>query len=270
MKTRAVTGFFFVITMLFSVLMGRYIFSAFYLLLSVFCLREFYRIFRKSGIKPNMQTGLINCVVIYVIFAAYAYQNNFLPHKLVFLLPFSVSAIFIAELFRKSVTPFSNIACTIGGLVYASVPFAFFHALAFIHDSYNFHYPLAFMLLLWGNDTGAYLFGMKFGRRKLFERHSPKKTWEGFAGGIFTSCVVALIISYFYYNDLPWYQWMIMAVLICCFGTVGDLIESMLKRSIHVKDSGEILPGHGGLLDRFDGLLLSAPIVYTYLYLVLL
>jgi len=269
MKTRAVTSFFFVITILFSVFMGRYVFSVFYLLLSAFCLREFYRIFRRSGIKPNMQTGIINCVVIYLIFGSIAYQNIFLYHELIFLLTFSVSAIFIAELFRKSATPFSNIACTIGGIVYVCVPFTFFHALAFVHNIYNFHYPLAFMLLLWGNDTGAYLFGMKFGRHKLFERHSPKKTWEGFAGGVFTSCTVSLIISYFYNNDLPWYQWMVVSVLICCFGTVGDLIESMLKRSIHVKDSGEILPGHGGLLDRFDGLLLSAPVVYTYLYLIL-
>jgi len=269
MKTRAVTSFFFVITILLSVFMGHYVFSAFYLLLSVFCLREFYRIFRKSGMKPNMQSGILNCIVVYIILGLIAYQNSLFYHKLIFLLTLTISALFIQELFRKSETPFGNIALTLGGLVYVCLPFTFFHALAFIQGDFNFHYPLAFMLLLWGNDTGAYLFGIKFGRTKLFEKHSPKKTWEGFFGGVFTSGLVAGIISYFY-KDLPWYHWLIVSVLICVFGTMGDLIESMFKRSIHVKDSGEILPGHGGLLDRFDGLLIAAPIVYTYLYLILI
>ena len=123
------------------------------------------------------------------------------------------------------------------------------------------------MILLWANDTGAYLVGMKFGRNKLFERHSPKKTWEGFIGGIVIGAAAAVIISY-YFKDLPWNQWVSVAILISCFGTLGDLVESMFKRSINVKDSGGILPGHGGLLDRFDGLLIAAPIVYTYLYFI--
>jgi phosphatidate cytidylyltransferase len=268
MKTRAVTSFFFVITILFSVFMGEYVFSAFYLLLCVVCLREFYRMFRKSGIKPNMQIGIINCVVLFVLLGLVAYQNTLFYHKLVFLLTLTVSSLFIRELFRRSETPFNNIALTIGGLVYICLPFTFFHALAFIKGGFNNHFPIAFMLLLWGNDTGAYLFGMKFGRTSLFERHSPKKTWEGFIGGVLTSCAVAVILSFFYL-ELPWYHWIAVSFLICCFGTLGDLIESMFKRSIHVKDSGEILPGHGGLLDRFDGLLLAAPVVYTYLFIVM-
>ena len=121
--------------------------------------------------------------------------------------------------------------------------------------------------MLWANDTGAYLVGVKFGRTKLFERHSPKKTWEGFIGGALISAGVALIISH-YFTELEWQQWVIMAVLISFFGTTGDLIESMFKRSINVKDSGGILPGHGGLLDRFDGLFLAVPVVYAYLYLI--
>ena len=267
MKTRAVTSFFFVIIMLGSVFLGQYVFTAFYLLLSTFCLREFYRLFRHTDIKPNMLGGIINSVIIYSIIALIAYQNSVFFHKLIFLLTFTIFALFIHELFKKSETPFSNISNTLGGLVYACLPFTFFHGMAFVNGAYNFHYPLAFMLLLWGSDTGAYMIGIKFGKHKLFERHSPKKTWEGFAGGLFTSCTVAFIIS-FYYTELAWFDWVIIAVLTCIFGTIGDLIESMFKRSIHVKDSGEILPGHGGLLDRFDGLLLAAPVVYTYLHLI--
>ena len=267
MKTRAVTSVYFVIVMLSSFFLGDYFFSIFYLVLSAFCLREFYRLFRESGIKPNMISGIINSVVIYLILALIAYQNTVFYHKLIFLLTLTITGVFIQELFKKSETPFSDIAYTLAGLVYACLPFSFLHALAFIKGPFNFHYPLGFLLLLWTNDTAAYLVGVTFGRHKLFERHSPKKTWEGFIGGVLISCGVAFLISH-YFKELVWYHWVIIAVLTCFFGTLGDLVESMFKRSINVKDSGEILPGHGGLLDRFDGLLLAAPIVYTYLYLI--
>ena len=147
------------------------------------------------------------------------------------------------------------------------MPFCFFHALAYrTHTGFNYHLPLAFMLMLWANDTGAYLSGRWLGRTKLFERHSPKKTWEGFLGGIFHSAILAFIISH-YYTELPWRTWVSVAIIIGVVGTTGDLVESMFKRSINIKDSGGILPGHGGLLDRFDGLLLACPAVFTYLYL---
>jgi phosphatidate cytidylyltransferase len=267
MRTRAVTGFFFVIVMVGSVMLGHYVFSVFYLLLSLLCLREFYRLLKNNGIKPNIQTGIINGFFIYMIFALIVFGDSVLLHKLLVLLTLTVSAIFIQELFKKSPTPFISISYTLAGLVFVCLPFTFFHAIAFVKNGYNFHYPLAFLLLLWTNDTGAYLTGRKFGRTKLFERHSPKKTWEGFIGGALLSCGVAFILSR-YFDELSWIQWVIEAVLISFFGTLGDLVESMFKRSINVKDSGEILPGHGGLLDRFDGLLLAAPIVYTYLYLI--
>jgi phosphatidate cytidylyltransferase len=154
------------------------------------------------------------------------------------------------------------------GIIFAIIPFTFFYALAYLNGpSANLHYPMGFLLMLWANDTGAYLVGSKLGRNKLFERHSPKKTWEGLIGGIIITALVAYIISR-YFTELSTTQWISIGVLISCFGTIGDLIESMFKRSIDVKDSGGILPGHGGLLDRFDGLLLAAPVVYAYLYFI--
>ena len=267
MKTRAITGFFFVAVMLGSVLFGHYPFGIFYLLLTLLSLNEFYGLIKQSGFKPNVQTGLLNGACIYILFAFIAYQDSQIWHKLLFLLTLTISALFIQELFKKSMAPFTNIAYTLAGLVFVCLPFTFFHALAYIKGGFNFHYPLAFLLLLWANDTGAYLVGVKFGRTKLFERHSPKKTWEGFIGGILITAGVALIINY-YFKDLLWNQWVSVAILISCFGTLGDLIESMFKRSINVKDSGGILPGHGGLLDRFDGLFVAAPVVYTYLYFI--
>jgi phosphatidate cytidylyltransferase len=266
MKVRAITGFFFIIVMIGSVLLGHYVFGAFYLLLSSFCLWEFYGLIKKAGINPNVQTGLLNGLFIYAVFALVTYDMG-AYHKLLFLLPITLSAIFIQELFKKHSAPFTNIAYTYLGLVFTIFPFTFFHALAYVNGSFNFHFPLGFLLMLWANDTGAYLTGRAFGRHKLFERHSPKKTWEGFVGGVLISAGAGLIISH-YYTELTLQQWVSIAVLIGCFGTLGDLVESMFKRSIDVKDSGGILPGHGGLLDRFDGLLMAAPIVYAYLYFI--
>ncbi|MDQ2657301.1 MAG: phosphatidate cytidylyltransferase, partial [Bacteroidota bacterium] len=129
---------------------------------------------------------------------------------------------------------------------------------------YNFEVILGTLLILWASDTGAYFAGTRFGKRKLFERISPKKSWEGFLGG----AVLALIFAYgssVFMHTLLVRQWIIVGVIIIIGGTFGDLIESLLKRSIEIKDSGDSLPGHGGFLDRFDGLLISAPFIAAYL-----
>jgi phosphatidate cytidylyltransferase len=265
MKTRAITGLFFVIVMLASLLTGHYPFGAFYLLLGLFCQFEFYGLIKKSGFQPNYTAGLINGAFIYVAFALTSF--NHAAHPVLFLIPVTLSAVFILELFKKSATPFPNIAFTFLGLLFTIMPFTFFHAMAYVGGDFNFHVPLGFFVMLWANDTGAYLTGRAFGRTKLFERHSPKKTWEGFFGGLVIAAVAGYVLG-IYYTELGWKQWVSIAVLISCFGTLGDLVESMFKRSINVKDSGGILPGHGGLLDRFDGLLIAAPIVYSYLYFV--
>lgn len=267
MRLRAITGFFFIIVMIGSHLLGHYVFGLFYMLLSAFCLWEFYGLVKKAGIKPNIQSGLLNGVLIYAVFALITYSSNTDAKKLLFLLPVTLSAIFIQELFKKSDAPFTNIGYTYLGIIFTIVPFTFFHALAYIGGTFNFHYPLAFFIMLWANDTGAYLVGSKFGRTKLFERHSPKKTWEGLIGGIIIAAIAAYVI-HIYYTEIGLDHLIWMALIISCFGTTGDLIESMFKRSIDVKDSGGILPGHGGLLDRFDGLLIAAPIVYAYLYFI--
>lgn len=265
MKTRTITGIFFIIVMLASLLTGHYPFGVFYLLLGLFCQYEFYGLIRKSGYQPNYVAGLVNGALIYSAFAYITYSHAVQP--ILFLVPVTLSAVFIQELFKKSATPFQNIAFTFLGLLFTIMPFTFFHAMAYVKGDFNFHLPLGFFVMLWSNDTGAYLTGRALGRTKLFERHSPKKTWEGFIGGMAIAAVAGYILS-IYYTELEWKQWVSIAILIAGFGTLGDLVESMFKRSINVKDSGGILPGHGGLLDRFDGLLIAAPIVYTYLYFI--
>lgn len=268
MKTRAITAFFFTIVMLGSIFLGAYTFSGFYLLLSVFALGEFYKLIGTAEVKPHAAVGLTASAVIFLLTASYHFFA--VDTKYLLLLIPLVFSVFLFELYRKDKTPFTNIAFTFTGLFFVTIPFCFYYSLGFLSDwnLYNFHLPLAFLLMLWASDTGAYLFGRKLGAHKLFERHSPKKTWEGFFGGMFTSVLVSFIVSFFF-TEISFLIWAGMAVLIVSFGTLGDLVESMLKRSLNAKDSGNLLPGHGGLLDRFDGLLIAAPIVFAYLYLVL-
>ncbi|WP_411274100.1 phosphatidate cytidylyltransferase [Daejeonella sp.] len=265
MKTRAITGFFFVGVMLASVLLGAYAFTLFFLILSGLCTEEFYRLVTTSEVKPQKRWGLVLVISIFLPLSMYLFQGEPLINLLI-CVPITIMII-VAELYRKYPNPFHNISYTIFGVLFAAVPFCFFYAIAFIDGTYSFHYPLAFLLLLWSSDTGAYLFGVKLGKHRLFERHSPKKSWEGFVGGMVTSMTAAFIIS-MYFDELSLIQWLGMAVIIVTAGTLGDLCESMLKRSLSTKDSGSLLPGHGGLLDRFDGLLLAAPLVFVYLQFV--
>lgn len=268
MKTRTITAFFFTLVMLASIFLGPYTFTAFYLLLSIIALLEFYKLVKMGGIRPHRNIGVSVAALLFLFTAAY----HFLQFELKYLLlgvPL-VFSVFISELYKKNKIPFANISYTYVGFIYITIPFCFFYSLGFLEKglNYNYQFPLAFLLMLWANDTGAYLFGMRFGKRRLFERHSPKKSWEGFFGGLFTSVLVSFILSRYFFQ-LNTGIWVGMAILISCFGTLGDLVESMLKRSLDAKDSGSFLPGHGGFLDRFDGLLIAAPVVYVYLYLFL-
>ncbi|WP_026897416.1 phosphatidate cytidylyltransferase [Daejeonella oryzae] len=262
MKTRAITGFFFVAVMLASVLLGAYAFTLFFLILSVLSVEEFYKLVSTETVKPQKRWGSALAISIYLPLSLYFFKDEPLIYVLI-CVPVII-LIIVAELYRKHLNPFHNIAYTLFGVIYAVLPFCFFYGLAFTDGTYSGNYPLGFLILLWASDTGAYLFGVNFGKHKLFERHSPKKTWEGFFGGMITSAAAALIFS-FYFTELSPLNWIVISVIIVTGGTLGDLSESMLKRSLSAKDSGTMLPGHGGILDRFDGLLLAAPLVFVYL-----
>ncbi len=275
MKTRAITGVLFVIVMAASTLLGPWVFAVFFFLVSLFGLDEFYRIINTAGgnslkgdktgsVQTNRWAGLALSAVLFITLVL-IHLREASSSILLYSIPF-ITLVFWLELFRKQENPFSNIAFTFLGIIFAVLPFLFFFQLGFIEGAYNFQYPLGFLILLWASDTGAYLAGNAFGKTKLFERHSPKKTWEGALGGLIISGIASFILSRFYIGIAPW-QWLVSSMIIVVFGTYGDLVESMLKRSYNIKDSGNILPGHGGLLDRFDGLLLAAPLVYLFLEL---
>lgn len=265
MKTRAITGFIFAAVVLALVMINAYSFTVLFIIITILCTLEFFKLVKTGDVKPQFNSGLL--LVLSTIIPLILY---FLAGKpignLFFCVPFVILVV-ITELYRNHKKPFHNIAYTLFGVIYAAVPFCFFYALAFRDGFYSFHYPIGFFIMLWSSDTGAYLFGISLGRHRLFERHSPKKSWEGFAGGLVCSMLAAFILS-LYFAELPLIHWLVIGAIIASVGTLGDLSESMLKRSLSTKDSGTFLPGHGGFLDRFDGLLLAAPLVFVYLHLI--
>lgn len=264
--TRSITALFFGLVLISSVLAGKYSFLLFFGVLAIISLLEFYTLVESGGIRINRVWGMIFATFMYI--SAAFYQLGYVHLKFFFfMLPF-LYIIFIQELFTRNKRPFHTIAYTLLGIVYTVFPFILFSSLAFLSADrhYDFRPCLGFIFLLWASDTGAYFTGKTIGRHLLMERVSPKKTWEGLFGGLVLSMTTSVGLSFFF-KQLSLTEWAGMAFIIVFTGTLGDLVESMFKRELDKKDSGNILPGHGGALDRFDGLLIAAPLVFLYLLL---
>jgi phosphatidate cytidylyltransferase len=265
--TRTLTAVFFVIAMVGSVLLGQNVFSVLLLIITVLGLNEFVTIVSSDKIQPALWPTLISGGITYTVFAANA-MGLVGASALLAVLPL-IFLLFIIELFRNKPNPFVNVAMSLMAVVYISLPLGllmFFFNPVVMSGPFHYGKALGFLVILWLNDTGAYLVGSLIGKHKLFERISPGKTWEGSAGGALFALLTAWGLS-FIFKQLDVSQWMILSLIIVVTGTLGDLVESMLKRSLALKDSGDILPGHGGILDRFDAVLLSAPFVFVYLAL---
>jgi phosphatidate cytidylyltransferase len=283
---RAITGTVFVIVMVGGIWWNYWSLCTLFFLISMLGLNEFYGLVEKSSCQPQRWTGLVVGALIFIIVAL---KDRFLGGSLLIFSPcvLLIAFIFFIELYRNHPNPFANIALTVIGIIYIVLPFAMWVSylspflpgsnlvndnplLKLIGDAltpkYNPHVLLGFFFIVWTNDTGAYLSGMTMGKHKLWERISPKKTWEGFFGGVILSIGIAFLISH-YYTELSPIVWMLVGLTIGIFGTLGDLVKSLLKRSIDVKDSGTLLPGHGGILDRFDAVLLATPMVLVLLQL---
>lgn len=262
---RTLTGILFIGTIIWSILEGPFLFELIFLPVSLLTLREFYAITTKAdSIEPNRTLGILAGAVLYISICAGASVASAAEWQ-VLIFPF-VGIIFFAELYRKKAQPFSNIAISITGVLYAVLPFALLIKIACFSGEYDAGVLMGYFIIIWSSDTFAYLIGRKIGKRRLFERISPKKSWEGSIGGAIATIGVAYLISR-WQVQLSLELWIAMALIIIVTGTLGDLTESLLKRSLGIKDSGNILPGHGGFLDRFDAVLLSAPFVWALLSL---
>jgi len=267
-KQRAITGLSFAAIMSAAILYSGWSFVAVFFLISVLGLLEFYKLIKSEHTSPQVIPGMIAGQGLFLLFTWIMLSDASMELMLV-AIPL-VALIFIRELYLNHAHPFLNIAVTLSGMIYFTLPLMLMVKIAFgftPDDEVHYHGGIIMgcILILWASDTGAYMLGSQIGKHKLFERISPNKSWEGFAGAVMSSLLAAWVVS-IWFPDLPLLDWMIIALIIVVAGTLGDLVESMLKRSVNVKDSGVLCPGHGGILDRFDGLLISMPFVFFYLW----
>lgn len=262
---RLITGLIFILAVVGGLWWNEYSYLFIFLTVVFLGMLEFIEII-KVGKKVSIQGywSLIIGVFWYLILF-FILRNNISAKWLFLLVPFLIS-VFITELFRKKDTPILNIAVTLLAPFYVAFPFSFLHFLAFHHGVYDYKLLLSFFVLIWANDTGAYCVGVVLGRNKFFPRISPNKTWEGFFGGVLITILVGVLISRFD-ASLTVFQWALASLVVSTMGSLGDLVESMIKRSVGVKDSGSFLPGHGGVLDRFDAVIFAAPMMVSLLFL---
>ncbi len=268
--TRTITGIVLVMIMLTAVFAGQYSYVALFLTILVIGLKEFLKFYQQSEIKPNRWLSYLISVLMFGI--SFCVAKGVIGGKyFLMLFPFFI-LIMASELFRNKQKPIENITVTIFSVVYLALPLSFINFIVFSEiipgDSYSPKLLIALFILIWVYDSGAYLFGVSLGKHRLFERISPKKSWEGAIGGTFTALAAALIISG-YVPEIKVIHWIAIGILTVVSSTFGDLTESMFKRYFEVKDSGQILPGHGGILDRFDSLMFAGPVIFVYLKIII-
>jgi phosphatidate cytidylyltransferase len=268
---RTITGLSMVFILLAGLYFNEWIFAALFFVISVLGVLEFYKIVSSETCYPQRFFGVIAGIILYLSVTIVHYITPssdtisliFIPLFLpipIFFLPF------IIEIYRKKPQPLTNIAFTILPVFYIALPLAL---LNMMNDKEAFHFigfPIfltGYFILTWSYDTAAYLYGKQFGKHKLFERISPKKTWEGTIAGSAIALLIATVL-FSLVKSINLVDWYALTFLVLVFGTFGDLVESLIKRNLNIKDSGSILPGHGGILDRFDTIFISAPFVFLY------
>ena len=267
---RALTGIIFVVVLISAI----YIHPIFFLIL--FCIITGLTLWEFGGLVKHYENANLQRAVnvlggVYLFIATFVYTNGltdgkiFLPYLLFIMLTM------IAELYYKAPNPINNWAFTLFAQVYCAGSFSMLNFIGAEPGtpgvmSYTPLFIMAIFIFVWLDDTGAYLVGSLIGKHKLFERISPKKSWEGFFGGLILSLASSQAFAWFA-PEINRMNWLGLAATVVLFGTWGDLIESLLKRTLGVKDSGNVLPGHGGMLDRFDSVMLAVPASYIYIEL---
>lgn len=264
---RLITAVFFVAIMLAGIYGGVHAFLGLFAIIGALSLWEFSGIVLKESNDINRKIISLTVGLLPFIFVSFFKLGIHTPAYIFALFPAFLFLIFLFELFKTVKSPFKNISFFLMGMIYISLPFSLLADIAISDGIYNPTIVFSLLILVWASDTGAYLVGSMMGKTPLFPRISPNKTWEGSIGGWVLSLLIGIALFYIFGVFLLW-QWLVIAVICAVFGTLGDLVESMLKRSFDIKDSGNLLPGHGGVLDRFDAFLFVLPFVYAFLFFI--
>lgn len=246
-----------------------------FLLLTALTVNEFLGILAQKGeVKVNRPIVIMGSCYLFFAFWLNCLTDG---ESLIVFAPYLIFLLYsyIKELYASHPSPIVNLGAIMLSQMYIVLPLSLINVLAFKTKSFTcfsdevpfYVIPLAIYIFIWANDTGAYLSGSLLGKHKLFPRISPKKSWEGSIGGALLTVAGAVVISLFYGFMNVW-QWVGMALVVVVFGTFGDLTESMVKRHLGIKDSGKMLPGHGGILDRLDSMLFAIPAVVMYLVVI--
>jgi phosphatidate cytidylyltransferase len=242
------------------------IFCAVFLFILIKGMTEFYSFTPQQENKPFIIPGIATGVIVFLSFFLYNYASFNLSVFLI--IPVAGLVLFSITIFRKQAHAINSLALTLMGIIYVALPLSLFNELVFhpYAEDFNYQVGLFLLVIIWLNDTGAYITGMLIGKHKMFPRISPKKSWEGLAGGLLFSFLASWLMRPLV-PDIPVNQTWILTLFIVISGTFGDLAESAYKRAAGVKDSGKFMPGHGGVLDRFDSLLFAIPTVYLLINL---
>ena len=277
--TRTLSGGVLVAVFFAATYLSRWSFGAMMLAMVIGCQYEFYRMSRAAGNQPQQFAGLVMgaalAVLSFVIFMQFGGTESVgasvgkMVYSLGLYMLLLVPTIFICEMVRNLPNPIANVATTFAGVMYAALPLSllFFVPLLLGGGVWNPWIMLGYFVIVWSNDVFAYLVGCSIGRHRMCERISPLKSWEGFVGGVIGAVAMGVAVAWLLGGDL--WLWGGLSAVVAITGVAGDFVESMFKRSVDMKDSGTMLPGHGGWLDRFDALLISTPFVFAYLLIML-
>ncbi len=257
---RAISGLVYTSVIIGSILYSKESFYIVFYLLMILCLFEF-----KNLIKLSYKWTFIVATLIYFRFSNLPMLDFKYFH---FFLIVSIFVPFIYQVLNSKVNlTSSKLGHYLLALAYITIPFTLLTQIPFINNNYHPNIIIGFFILIWINDSFAYLVGSTLGRTKLYEKISPNKTVEGAIGGLLATVIAAYFIS-IYFTSLSYLNWTIIALITVIFGVLGDLMESKFKREAGVKDSGNLIPGHGGFLDRLDSVIFAAPFVYVYLHII--